>query len=188
MKAEPLFAEFGDASKGIREGMPMGAVVTLTGNVVKPNSPILHFANTQHYIGPRMFDFMDKLTSCVLPRMREWAGVEAIGDDSGALALVLPKSAVGYFPDIEPHFDAFPKLFDIDVLIHTTAKSDWETAMCLSAFQVPFKEKRVVEVVKAKESSDPWARFRKPATKEERKALARKQAEESQDVAEPAAA
>lgn len=31
MKAEPLFAEFGDASKGIREGMPMGAVVTLTG-------------------------------------------------------------------------------------------------------------------------------------------------------------
>ncbi len=34
MKAEPLFAEIGDASKGIREGMPMGAVVTLTGMVL----------------------------------------------------------------------------------------------------------------------------------------------------------
>lgn len=121
--------------------------------------------------------------------MREWSGVEAVGDDSGALAIVLPKSAVGYFPDIEPHFDAFPKLFDIDVLIHTTAKSDWETAMCLSAFQIPFKEKRVVEVTKAEESSDPWARFKKPKTKEERKALARQQAEEAQSGdAEPATA
>ncbi len=133
-----------------------------------------------------MFEFMDKLTSCVLPRMREWEGVEAIGDDAGAIALQLPKSAVGYFPDIEPHFDSFPRYFDIDVLIHTTAKSDWETALCLSAFQIPFKDKRVVKEVKAQESSDPWARFRKPKTKEERKALAKKQAEDTQAATEPA--
>ena len=131
-----------------------------------------------------MFEFLDKLAMTVLPRIREWNGVEGIGDDNGSLAIRIPKSAVGFFPDIEPHFDSFPLFFDIDLLIHTTGKSDWETALCLSGFQIPFKPKRIIKQVEEEESNDPWAKFRKPKTKEERKAIAKKKAQESAKASE----
>jgi hypothetical protein len=121
-----------------------------------------------------MFDFLDKMTQCVLPRLREWNGFEAIGDNQGQLALKLPKQAVGYFPDIEPHFDSFPRLFDVDVLVQTTGQSDWETALLLSGLQIPIQPKRIIKVTEEKKRDDPWAQFRKPKTKEERRALAKK--------------
>lgn len=123
------------------------------------------------------------MTQCVLPRIREWEGVEAIGDDKGSMAWTLPASAVGCFPDIEPHFDSFPRLFDVDLMVQTTGKSDWETALCLSGFQIPFKPKRIVKVAKVEESNDPWAKFKKPKTKEERKAAALKRAAEAGNAA-----
>ena len=54
-RAEPLFAQEGDASKKIREGMPLGARVELTGR--------------------RMYEFLDKVITTVLPRIREWEGI-----------------------------------------------------------------------------------------------------------------
>ncbi|TPX71756.1 hypothetical protein SpCBS45565_g00813 [Spizellomyces sp. 'palustris'] len=155
VRAEPLFATVGDASKKIREGMPLGARVELT--------------------GVKMYEFLDKMTQCVLPRLREWDGVNPVGDDNGSITLSLPSTAIGYFPDIEPHFDMYPRLFDTEVVIQTTGKSDWETVLCLSGFQVPFLEKRVVaQEEEVEDANDPWAKFRKPKTREERRAMAEK--------------
>jgi ribosomal protein L5 len=94
-RAEPVFATRGDNSKKIRAGMPLGARVTLQGS--------------------EMYYFLDKLVQTVLPRIREWEGVNPIGDGKGSLELTLPASVVGTFPDIEPHFDMFPRLFDTKV-------------------------------------------------------------------------
>ncbi|KAI8826169.1 ribosomal protein L5 domain-containing protein [Fimicolochytrium jonesii] len=155
VRAEPIFATAGDAAKKIRAGMPLGAQVELR--------------------GVRMYEFLDKLTQTVLPRLREWNGINPVGDDNGSITLRLPGPAVGYFPDIEPHFDMYPKLFDTDIVVQTTGKSDWETVMCLSGFQIPFLEERVVAKEKEEaDSNDPWAKFRKPKTREERQAMAEK--------------
>ncbi|KAJ3156437.1 hypothetical protein HDU89_004219 [Geranomyces variabilis] len=158
VRAEPLFATVGDAAKKIREGMPLGARVELT--------------------GVRMYEFLDKLTQCVLPRLREWPGVNPVGDGRGSLTLSLPDTAIGYFPDVEPHFDMFPRLFETDVAIETTGKNDWEAVLCLSGFQMPFLEERVVAEVDedAVDENDPWAKFRKPKSREERRAMAAKNA------------
>jgi large subunit ribosomal protein L5 len=166
--AVPVFAQVGDASKGIREGMPIGAMVELSGMISNYNET-----------GASMFEFLDKLAMTVLPRIRDWEGFEGVGDDNGGLALRIPQNAVGYFPDIEPHFDSYPLFFDIDVLIHTTGKSDWETALCISGFQIPFKLKRIIKAEEEKEDNDPWAKFRKPKTKEERKAQAKQRAQDA---------
>ncbi|KAJ3055840.1 hypothetical protein HK097_009043 [Rhizophlyctis rosea] len=152
IRPDPVFATFSDAAKKIREGMPMGARVRLT--------------------GPPMYEFLDKLTQCVLPRIREWEGINPVGDSAGKISFTLPDTAVGYFPDIEPHFDSFPRLFDTEVIVQTTGKSDWETTLCLSGFQIPFLEQRVEEkVVADPDANDPWAQFKKLKTKEERKAF-----------------
>ncbi|KAI8925814.1 ribosomal protein L5 domain-containing protein [Entophlyctis helioformis] len=154
VRADPLFAEVGDAAKRIRAGMPLGARVELT--------------------GPRMFEFVDKLTQCVMPRIREFKGLNPTGDGAGAISFKLPDTAIGYFPDIEPHFDMFPRLFETDVILHTTGKNDWETALCLSAFQMPFMAERVqaAEAGDSKAGSDdPWAQIRSAKTREERIAL-----------------
>jgi ribosomal protein L5 len=95
IRATPLFATRGDASKKIRAGMPLGAHVSL--------------------YGQDMFNFLDKMIQCVLPRIREWPGVNPVGDGQGAISFKLPASAIGTFPDIEPHFDSFPRLFDVEV-------------------------------------------------------------------------
>ncbi|KAI9099452.1 ribosomal protein L5 domain-containing protein [Phlyctochytrium arcticum] len=160
VRAHPLFAETGDAAAKIREGMPVGAICTLT--------------------GPAMYTFLDKTIQTVLPRLREWQGVNPVSsnllDDSnpGTLAFNLPAAAIGLYPDIEPHFDMYPRLFDTDIIIQTTAPTEREAVLCLSGFQMPFLNKREVLTEEEVESSDPWAKFRKPKTREERKAMAEK--------------
>ncbi|KAJ3043407.1 hypothetical protein HDV00_005105 [Rhizophlyctis rosea] len=156
VRADPLFATESIAQKRIREGMPMGARVEIT--------------------GPKMFEFLDKLAQCVLPRIREWEGVNPVGDGRGSISFTLPDTAMGYFPDIEPHFDSFPRLFDTEVIIKTTGRDDWETALCLSGFQIPFLEERVVDVEEVQEGdpNDPWAALRDVKSREARKELAAK--------------
>ncbi|KAJ3323185.1 hypothetical protein HDU76_013719 [Blyttiomyces sp. JEL0837] len=140
VQASPLFASVGDAAKKIRAGMPLGATVELT--------------------GPRAYEFLDKLTQIVLPKLREWKGVIPQGDGHGNIRLTIPESAVGGFPDIEPHFDMYPKLFDVDVTISTTAGTDEKAVLFLSGFQMPFTEKPEVVVVE-EVNTDPWAKFKK---------------------------
>ncbi|KAJ3319738.1 hypothetical protein HDV06_005938 [Boothiomyces sp. JEL0866] len=147
----PLFAETGDHSKKIRKGMPLGATVEIKGE--------------------QMYSFLDKLVQCVLPRIREYEGVNPIGDGKGSLTIKLPASAVGTFPDIEPHFDSFPRLFETDVTFITSGRDDYETCLLLSGFQIPFlPEKKIIEERKVV-SDDPWAAIKNAKTREERKAL-----------------
>lgn len=153
VKPEPLFAEKGDAVKRIREGMPLGCRVELTGH--------------------RMHEFMDKMVHCVLPRIREFKGFNPKGNGKGSISLTLPSSSVGYFPDIEPHFDMFPRLFDVDVLIQTTAQTDREMLLLLSGLQVPFKP--TVDPVDDSDANvqqmSVWDKIKSAASREERIAL-----------------
>ncbi|KAJ3211740.1 hypothetical protein HDU67_004322 [Dinochytrium kinnereticum] len=166
--ASPLFAARGDASKKIRQGMPLGAVVELK--------------------GPRAYEFLDKLIQVVLPRLREWEGVDpfvvdtetggsgagsgrkgertpAVTVQPGTITLRLPESVMGSFPDIEPHYEMYPRLFATTVTVHTTSKDLEGAAMVLSGFQMPFmKDAKPAETEKKSETEgeeDPYAKFRK---------------------------
>ncbi|RKP02735.1 hypothetical protein CXG81DRAFT_10445 [Caulochytrium protostelioides] len=133
-----------NAQKQIRVGMPIGATATLHGE--------------------RMYDFVDKLVQCVLPRIREYTGIEPVGDGLGTFRIVIPASSVGYFPDIEPYFEMFPRLDEVSVTFHTTAWNDREAMLLLSGFQLPFRpEVTKVEAVEVEE--DPWAKFKKKQRK-----------------------
>jgi large subunit ribosomal protein L5 len=94
-KPKPVFATKGDASKKIRAGMPIGCKVSIRGE--------------------EMYTFLDKLIQCVLPRIREFKGLNPVSN-KGVVEMTLPSNAIGTFPDIEPHFDMFPRLFDTKVL------------------------------------------------------------------------
>ncbi|KAJ1564058.1 hypothetical protein HK096_009799 [Nowakowskiella sp. JEL0078] len=141
VRADPVFAERGDASKKIREGMPLGAQVKLTHS--------------------RMYAFLDKLVHCVLPKIPEWDGFNPVGNGKGAVSFVIPYNAVGQFPDIENYFEMFPRLFDITVEVQTTATRDKDAITLLSAFQVPFLPELEKEEVDADDEIDPWAKFKK---------------------------
>lgn len=153
-RPEPVIAEKGDSSKKIRQGMPMGATVTLQGK--------------------DMFLFVDKMTQCVLPRISDWKGVHPRGGDNGSLTLELSAAAIGYFPDIEPHFDMFPRLFDTTVVFETTGSTDLEAQMLLSAFQIPIMQESDIEKEPeaAPEEDDKYAQIKLAKTRVERQALA----------------
>ncbi|KAJ3143901.1 hypothetical protein HK101_002972 [Irineochytrium annulatum] len=168
VKAEPLFAIDGDATKKIREGMPIGAVVEVTGS--------------------RAYEFLDKLIQTVLPRLREWDGVDpyVIDTHAGAgsvtggrivgrrnrsqpdrfarasITLKIPDTAVGLFPDLEPHYESYPRLFDTTVTIDTTSEDLEGAVLLLSGFQMPFKEgAEPPKAAEVEEDDDPYAKFRK---------------------------
>ena len=133
--------------------MPLGARVELTGR--------------------DMYLFLDKMTQCVLPRISDWPGINPEGNNKGVISFDLPSASVGCFPDIEPHFDMFPRLFDTTVTMHTSGKSDWESTLCLSGFQLPFLEAKIIKEVDATDKvDDPWALLKEAKTRTERKALA----------------
>ena len=151
IRPSPVFATRGDSTKKIRAGMPLGAKVSL--------------------VGHDMYYFLDKLVQCVLPRIREWQGINPVGDNQGSISLMLPASVVGTFPDIEPHFDMFPRLFDVKIDFKTTGQNDHETCQLLSGFQIPFLSEKLVDAVEEKKSNDPWELIKQAKTREERKRL-----------------
>jgi len=158
VRPDPVLATKGDASRKIRAGMAIGARVELKDQDA--------------------FHFLDKTIQCVLPRIREWEGVNPEGDNQGAISFKLPASSIGTFPDIEAHFDSFPRLFDVTVTINTTGQDDWESVLLLSGFQLPFlKEKKVVEQ-SVFVSDDPFAKIKQAKTREERKILFAQMTEE----------
>jgi ribosomal protein L5 len=122
VRAEPVLAKEGDNALRIRAGMPIGATVSLS--------------------GPRMWEFLDKMVQTVLPRIREWEGINPVVR-AGAVTFSLPETAMGYFPEIEPHFDMYPRLFATDVVLRTHGRNAPETLLCLSGFQLPFLPAKV---------------------------------------------
>ena len=95
--------------------MPLGAKVTLRGD--------------------RMYEFLDRLITIAMPRIRDFRGVSAKSfDGRGNYALGLKEHIV--FPEI--NFDKVDEVWGIDIIIGTTAKTDAEARALLKHFNMPF--------------------------------------------------
>ena len=106
------------ASFKLREGMPIGCKVTLRGE--------------------RMYEFLDKLISISLPRVRDFHGInENAFDGRGNYTLGVKEQLI--FPEI--NFDNIKKLRGMDIVIVTTANTDEEGRALLSLLGMPFKKK-----------------------------------------------
>ena len=102
----------------IREGMAIGCKVTLRGQ--------------------QMYDFLDRLITIALPRVRDFEGVPNKSfDGHGNYALGIKEQII--FPDID--FDKTDKIRGMDVIITTSAKSDEEAKALLAAFGMPFRKR-----------------------------------------------
>ena len=99
----------------VREGMPLGAKVTLRGD--------------------RMYEFLDRLTTIAMPRIRDFRGVSGKSfDGRGNYATGLKEHIV--FPEI--NFDKVDEVWGMDIVITTTAKTDAEAKALLKHFNMPF--------------------------------------------------
>ena len=99
----------------VREGMPMGAKVTLRGD--------------------RMYEFLDRLITIAMPRIRDFRGVPGKSfDGRGNYAMGLKEHIV--FPEI--NFDKVDEVWGLDIIICTTAETDAEAKSLLKHFNMPF--------------------------------------------------
>lgn len=104
----------------IRAGWPIGCKVTLRRE--------------------KMYEFLDRLISIALPRVRDFRGVSARSfDGRGNYSLGIKEQIV--FPEIE--YDKIDVLRGMDITITTSAKTNKEAFALLQAFNFPFKEKEV---------------------------------------------
>jgi large subunit ribosomal protein L5 len=99
----------------VREEMPLGAKVTLRGD--------------------RMYEFLDRLITVAMPRIRDFRGVSGKSfDGRGNYATGLKEHIV--FPEI--NFDKVDEVWGMDIVICTTAKTDAEAKALLKQFNMPF--------------------------------------------------
>ena len=99
----------------LREGMPIGCKVTLRRD--------------------RMYEFLDRLITTALPRVRDFRGVSAKSfDGHGNYALGLKEQIVF----LEINYDTVDKIRGMDIVITTTAKTDEEAKALLAGFGMPF--------------------------------------------------
>jgi large subunit ribosomal protein L5 len=83
-----------------------------------------------------MYEFLDRLVTIALPRVRDFRGVNGKSfDGSGNYALGLKEQIV--FPEID--YDSVDVIRGMDIVICTTAKNDKEAKALLSGFQMPFR-------------------------------------------------
>jgi large subunit ribosomal protein L5 len=100
----------------LRDGMPIGMMVTLRGN--------------------RMYYFLDKLTNAVLPRIRDFPGVPRSSfDGRGNYTLPLKEQII--FPELE--YDKVDKIRGMEISIVTTARTDEEARQLLTLLGMPFE-------------------------------------------------
>ncbi|MCB1513114.1 MAG: 50S ribosomal protein L5, partial [Hyphomicrobiaceae bacterium] len=100
----------------LREGMPIGARVTLRGD--------------------RMFEFLDRLVNVALPRLKDFKGISPKAfDGRGNYTLGLKEQII--FPEIE--YDKIEKIRGMNCTIVTTAKTDDEARSLLREFGMPFR-------------------------------------------------
>jgi len=100
----------------IREGYPIGCMVTLR--------------------GPRMYEFLDRLITIAFPRVRDFRGVSGKAFDGRGNYNIGVKEQI-IFPEIE--YDKIDALRGMNISITTTAKSDEEAKALLAAFKFPFR-------------------------------------------------
>jgi large subunit ribosomal protein L5 len=101
----------------VREGMPVGLVVTLRGD--------------------RMYDFLDRLFNVALPRIRDFRGLSSKSfDGRGNYSIGLREQLI--FPEVD--YDSIDKLRGLEVNIVTTARSDAEGKALLRHLGLPFRD------------------------------------------------
>ena len=116
-KAVPTYAKKSVANFKLREGMKIGVKVTLRGE--------------------KMYEFMDKLFSFALPRVRDFKGINPNAfDGRGNYALGLKEQLI--FPEIE--YDQVDKIRGMDICFVTTAQTDEEARELLKLLGAPFAQ------------------------------------------------
>ncbi|MEL7467661.1 MAG: 50S ribosomal protein L5 [Pseudomonadota bacterium] len=101
----------------VREEMPLGVKVTMRGD--------------------RMYDFMDRLTTIAMPRIRDFRGVSGRSfDGNGNYAMGIREHIV--FPEID--YDKVDQVRGMDIIICTTARTDAEAKALLKHFNMPFSD------------------------------------------------
>jgi large subunit ribosomal protein L5 len=114
-KAVITMAKKSIAGFRVREEMPLGCKVTLRGD--------------------KMYEFLDRLITIALPRVRDFRGVKPTSfDGRGNYAMGLKEQLV--FPEIE--FDKVDEVLGMDIIICTTANTDAEAKSLLKLFNMPF--------------------------------------------------
>ena len=114
-KAVPTYAKKSVANFKLRQGMKIGAKVTLRGDM--------------------MYEFMDRLFNFALPRVRDFKGINPDAfDGRGNYALGLKEQLI--FPEIE--YDKVDKIRGMDICFVTTAPTDAEAKELLTLFGAPF--------------------------------------------------
>ncbi|MEM7546052.1 MAG: 50S ribosomal protein L5 [Pseudomonadota bacterium] len=99
----------------VREEMPLGVKVTLRGD--------------------RMYEFLDRLITIAMPRIRDFRGVKGTAfDGRGNYAMGIKEHII--FPEIE--YDKVDQIWGMDIVIGTTAASDAEAKSMLKHFNMPF--------------------------------------------------
>ncbi len=99
----------------LREGMPIGAKVTLRGN--------------------RMYEFLDRLMNIALPRAKDFRGLKSKSFDGfGNYALGIKEHII--FPEI--NYDTVDKVRGMNIVVQTSAKTDKEAKVLLAEFDFPF--------------------------------------------------
>ena len=121
-RAVPTKAKVSISNFKLREGMPIGAKVTLRGNT--------------------MYEFLDRLITVALPRVRDFRGVNDKGfDGRGNYTLGVTEQII--FPEIS--IEKINKISGMDITLVTTAKTDEEAYALLKAFGMPFVNKNKEE-------------------------------------------
>ncbi len=116
-KAVPTISKKDVASFKLRKGMPIGAKVTLRGE--------------------RMYEFLDRLITSALPRVRDFNGIRVTGfDGRGNYNLGVTEQII--FPEID--IDKVNKISGMDISFVTSAKTDKEAKSLLSELGLPFKK------------------------------------------------
>ncbi|MGA8706583.1 MAG: 50S ribosomal protein L5 [Steroidobacteraceae bacterium] len=101
----------------LREGLPIGCKVTLR--------------------GPRMYEFLDRLISVALPRVRDFRGISPRGfDGRGNYSMGVREQII--FPEIQ--YDQIDQLRGMDITITTTARDNKHGRALLDAFNFPFRK------------------------------------------------
>ncbi|MFD2239060.1 50S ribosomal protein L5 [Aureimonas populi] len=101
----------------VREGMPIGAKVTLRKD--------------------KMYEFVDRLVQIALPRVRDFRGLNPKSfDGRGNFAMGIKEHIV--FPEI--NYDKVDQMWGMDIIVCTTAKTDEEARALLKAFNFPFRQ------------------------------------------------
>jgi len=116
-KAVGTLSKKDEAAFKLRKGMPIGARVTLRAD--------------------KMYEFLDRLTSSALPRIRDFSGIKADGfDGRGNYNLGITEQII--FPEIV--IDKVKKIQGMDITFVTSANTDKEAKSLLTHFGLPFKK------------------------------------------------